>query len=267
MTEEQFLQAVEDESSTLEEAIEKRRKARAKRQGVSSPLGDEIGTLESTAEPSINEAPAEEVVEEDEESSLVKPKRKSRSKRRRSVPVAEDQNGLDEAVDEEGTAAEVKEPEKKKPKLKIKLTLKNDPLTPEESETNGVANSKVDKSKQSKTKKTKKAQNELLPVVENLLALMREQIDETDEHPRTTIFEKLPSKRDYPDYYTLIKHPIALDIVLRNAKKGQYNSLEDVKQDLQVMYDNAKFYNEEGSWVYNDAEKLNEFTDQWFENN
>lgn len=267
LTEEQFLQAVEDESSTLEEAIEKRRKARAKRQGVSSPLGDEIGTLESTAEPSVNEAPAEEVLAEDEESSLVKPKRKSRSKRKRSVPVSEDQNGLDEAVDEEGIAAEVKEPEKKKPKLKIKLTLKNDPLTPEESETNGAANSKVEKSKQSKTKKTKKAQNELLPVVENLLALMREQIDETDEHPRTTIFEKLPSRRDYPDYYTLIKHPVALDIVLRNAKKGQYNSLEDVKQDLQVMYDNAKFYNEEGSWVYNDAEKLNEFTDQWFENN
>lgn len=266
LTEEQFLQAVEDDSSTLEEAIEKRREARAKRQGVKSSLGDEIGTLESTPEPSVKESPADEILHEEEPISPDNSKRKSRSKRKRVAPAVEDVDQLDQVAEGADAAAEVKQPDKKKPKLKIKLTLKNDPLTPEESESNGLAQPKADKTKP-KPKKGKKAQNDILPLVENLLALMREQIDEADEHPRTTIFEKLPSRKDYPDYFTLIKQPIALDVVLRNAKKGQYNSLQDVQQDLQVMYDNAKFYNEEGSWVFNDAEKLNEYTDQWFENN
>lgn len=265
LTEEQFLQAVEDESSTLEEAIAKRREARAKRRGTKNGPEDEIDTLESTPEAAVKPPPADELPEEHEEAPAPRPKRKSRSKRKREVPDVDDQDGLEETTDKEAVAAEAQQPDKKKPKLKIKLTLKNDPLTPEESESNGVSSAKADKSKRPKPKKAKKPQNEVLPIVEELLASMREQADDADEHLLTAMFEKLPSKRDYPDYYTLIKQPVALDVILRNAKKGQYNSLEDVKQELQVMYDNAKFYNEEGSWVYNDAVKLNEFTNQWFE--
>uniref|UniRef100_UPI0012D70712 Nuclear protein STH1/NPS1 n=1 Tax=Saccharomyces cerevisiae (strain ATCC 204508 / S288c) TaxID=559292 RepID=UPI0012D70712 len=104
----------------------------------------------------------------------------------------------------------------------------------------------------------------IFPTVEKLVEEMREQLDEVDSHPRTSIFEKLPSKRDYPDYFKVIEKPMAIDIILKNCKNGTYKTLEEVRQALQTMFENARFYNEEGSWVYVDADKLNEFTDEWF---
>lgn len=262
LTEEQFLQAVEDESSTLEEAIQKRREARAKRQRIPTS-GDEIDTLETTPEPDMKEPLEGELPAA--EPTTAELKRRSRSKRKRDSPIIDGDGHIEDAYVEDKIEAESNQREKKKPKLKIKLTLKNEDHPPaDETRADGPAPKKTTKSKSSKSKKAKKPQNNLLPVIEDLLDQMRQQTDESDGHPLTTIFEKLPSKRDYPDYFTLIKQPVALETIMRNAKKGQYGSLEDVKNDLQVMYDNARFYNEEGSWVYNDADKLNEFTDQWF---
>ena len=93
---------------------------------------------------------------------------------------------------------------------------------------------------------------------------MREQLDDTDGHPLTGIFEQLPSKKLYPDYYVIIQNPMALETILRKCKRGEYKNLSEVKEDMQTMFNNARFYNEEGSWVYNDADKLNEFVNQWF---
>lgn len=264
LTEEQFLQAVEDESSTLEEAIKKRREARAKRQKAAGHE-DEIDTLESTPESNIKEPVDGEVVPPAEEYSPEKSeaKKRARSKRKRTSPAVDGDGYIDEIPEEDKIDTEAKQPDKKKPKLKIKLTLKSEDQPPQD-EADDSVKPKANKAKSSKAKKAKKPQNDILPLVEDLLAQMRAEIDEADEHPRTTIFEKLPSKRDYPDYFKLIKQPVALDTILRSAKKGQYATLDDVKRDLQVMFDNARFYNEEGSWVYNDADKLNEFTDQWF---
>lgn len=274
LTEEQFLQAVEDESSTLEEAIEKRREARVKRQSNKLQNDEELDTLDNTPEPIVEETSFAEAsndlaVEEEDSTKKIILKRKGRGRKKRTITAVEDEVPvIEEELKEEIVVKEVKEPEKKKPKLKIKLTLKNEPPTPEESESNGTTNIKEQTEKPLKAKKGRKIQtNDIMPIVEKLVALMREQLDETDEHPRTTIFEKLPSKRDYPDYYSVIEKPVALDTIIKNSKKGVYKTLDEVKQDLQLMYDNARFYNEEGSWVYKDANMLNEFTNKWFEMN
>lgn len=272
LTEEQFLQAVEDENSTLEEAIRKRREARAKRQGKHT--NQEGGQEENGG---LVEDPAEEPAEaitadntqhddtdepfepdEDVDGPKINPKQRSRSRRKRSSSVAVID---DDAVDSVEVKAndDAPEPEKKKPRLKIKLNLKKTPPTSDNGENN-------DKKLDNKSKKSKKQEiNELVSRVNTLFAEMREQVDETDGHPLTSIFEKLPSKKEYPDYYAVIEKPVALDIIIRNAKKGNYKSLDDVKRDLQQMYNNARFYNEEGSWVYNDATSLENFTNKWFD--
>ena len=74
----------------------------------------------------------------------------------------------------------------------------------------------------------------------------------------------LPSRTDYPDYYKLIKKPVSIEKILLGANKRSFKSIEDVKTKFDTMFSNAKFYNEENSWVYNDATALNEFTDKWF---
>lgn len=69
-------------------------------------------------------------------------------------------------------------------------------------------------------------------------------------------FMRLPSKRQYPDYYALIKHPIALDDIKSKLESREYASLQDVLQDLETCFRNAKRYNMKDSQIFKDAKFL-----------
>lgn len=69
----------------------------------------------------------------------------------------------------------------------------------------------------------------------------------------STIFMKLPSKTDYPDYYDVIKKPMDLDKIGTKLKNNQYESLDDLLSDLVLVFDNACKYNEPDSQLYKDA--------------
>lgn len=73
---------------------------------------------------------------------------------------------------------------------------------------------------------------------------------------RVLPFERLPDKGVEKDYYVVIKNPIALDGIKRNYKRKKYGSIEQVMADLDLLFENAKAYNEEGSEVYEDAVEL-----------
>jgi chromatin structure-remodeling complex subunit RSC1/2 len=73
---------------------------------------------------------------------------------------------------------------------------------------------------------------------------------------RVLPFERLPDKGVEKDYYAVIKSPIALDGIKRNYKRKKYNSVDQVMADLDLLFENAKTYNEEGSIVYEDAVEL-----------
>ncbi|CCC68738.1 hypothetical protein NCAS_0B06540 [Naumovozyma castellii] len=284
LTEEQFLEAVENEDETLEGAIQKRREARERRQRSKQEKDLGIRTLENT--PEVDAAiPDDKVENEDlpdgpEEPAIPQePKRKTRKRKAKEAVEHVEHDASLENHDETSISEAT---ENKRPKLKIKLTMKrgkkeesvssndadqlngngkgtiNEDVEPEKT-SNKVNNTKA------KGKKAKKSlASECTPVVEKLLAIMREQLDDTDGHPLTGIFEQLPSKKLYPDYYVIIQNPMALETILRKCKRGEYKNLSEVKEDMQTMFNNARFYNEEGSWVYNDADKLNEFVNQWF---
>ncbi|KAJ2557536.1 ATP-dependent DNA helicase Snf21, partial [Coemansia sp. RSA 1933] len=72
-------------------------------------------------------------------------------------------------------------------------------------------------------------------------------------HRRCDLFLELPSKRDYPDYYVIIRQPIAMKAIRRNVKAHRYASVHDFHRDWLRMFNNARTYNEEGSVVYQDA--------------
>ena len=69
-------------------------------------------------------------------------------------------------------------------------------------------------------------------------------------------FQKLPSKKQYPDYYALIKRPIALDEIGKRLERGEYASLEAVKADFDTCFKNAKKYNMKDSQIWLDAKAL-----------
>lgn len=70
---------------------------------------------------------------------------------------------------------------------------------------------------------------------------------------RSYPFEKLPEKRDYPEYYQEIARPIALDTIKKNIKRRKYDTVESYLNDMNLMFANARQFNMEGSQIYNDA--------------
>ncbi|WRT63636.1 uncharacterized protein IL334_000559 [Kwoniella shivajii] len=68
------------------------------------------------------------------------------------------------------------------------------------------------------------------------------------------------SKRDYPDYYVVIAQPIALSQIKTKIGKPGYTPL-NLKSDMHLLWNNAKTYNQEGSWVYDAALDSQEYFD------
>jgi len=80
----------------------------------------------------------------------------------------------------------------------------------------------------------------------------------TDEtgRKRCELFKDLPDKKDYPDYYVAIKHPISMNQIRKRISSTHYRSIAQFRDDWQLMFGNARTYNQEGSWVYVDAEEM-----------
>lgn len=84
----------------------------------------------------------------------------------------------------------------------------------------------------------------------------KQEDDEEDELPKRLIigpFVKLPSKRDYGDYYQFIKNPICMNQIQAKIKKEEYNCLDDMRKDVTLMCNNCRTYNDDGSLLYADA--------------
>ncbi|PPQ90452.1 hypothetical protein CVT25_014970 [Psilocybe cyanescens] len=79
--------------------------------------------------------------------------------------------------------------------------------------------------------------------------------DETGRK-RCDLFREPPDRRDYPDYYQLIKVPMALSILRKRASSNYYKSVQTYRDDFHLMFSNARTYNQEGSWVYIDADEM-----------
>ncbi|XP_055068904.2 polybromo 1, like isoform X2 [Misgurnus anguillicaudatus] len=80
----------------------------------------------------------------------------------------------------------------------------------------------------------------------------------TDPSGRTIseLFQKLPSKLHYPDYYAVIKEPIDLRSVAQKIQAGHYKSIGAMAKDIDLLTKNAKTYNEPGSQVFKDANTI-----------
>ncbi|NP_001392489.1 protein polybromo-1 isoform 71 [Homo sapiens] len=69
-------------------------------------------------------------------------------------------------------------------------------------------------------------------------------------------FYHLPSKKKYPDYYQQIKMPISLQQIRTKLKNQEYETLDHLECDLNLMFENAKRYNVPNSAIYKRVLKL-----------
>ncbi|KAF2650142.1 Bromodomain-containing protein [Lophiostoma macrostomum CBS 122681] len=81
--------------------------------------------------------------------------------------------------------------------------------------------------------------------------------------PIATHFLTLPDKKQLPEYYDVIKLPIAIDTMEDKLKRGAYPSLAQVESDCKRLVNNAKVFNDKKSLVYEDAERLRKTASNW----
>lgn len=95
----------------------------------------------------------------------------------------------------------------------------------------------------------------LKEVLEQLLEAV---VSHTDPSGRlvSELFQKMPSKMHYPDYYAIIKEPIDLRMIAQRIQIGYYKSVNAMAKDIDLMAKNAKTYNEPGSQVFKDANTI-----------
>jgi ATP-dependent helicase STH1/SNF2 len=79
------------------------------------------------------------------------------------------------------------------------------------------------------------------------------------------LYPFLMNLKDYPDYYQLITHPIAMSHLRKRANSGHYKTVQAFRDDWKLMFNNARTYNQEGSWVYIDAEEMEKVFNATFE--
>ncbi|KAJ3603207.1 hypothetical protein NHX12_030950 [Muraenolepis orangiensis] len=95
----------------------------------------------------------------------------------------------------------------------------------------------------------------LTPLQQKLSELYEAVKNFTDKRGRrlSTIFLRLPSRAELPDYYLAIKKPVDMEKVKSHMLANKYQDVDALVEDLVLMFNNACTYNEPESLIYRDA--------------
>ena len=74
-------------------------------------------------------------------------------------------------------------------------------------------------------------------------------IKRSDGTSLAELFKKKPDRAIFPDYYIIVPNPISLKEIMDKLKKFEYASIGEIDDDFRLMCDNARMYNEDGSFV------------------
>ena len=86
-----------------------------------------------------------------------------------------------------------------------------------------------------------------------------ESSDDDDDPPTRGIidpFIKLVPRNQYPDYYMIIKQPISMDMIKKKINKEEYSNLREFRNDIRLLCNNARTYNEDTSIIFQDANDI-----------
>ncbi|KAG1837895.1 hypothetical protein C8R48DRAFT_782563 [Suillus tomentosus] len=75
-----------------------------------------------------------------------------------------------------------------------------------------------------------------------LRARLQKVVDKADEETHrvfSNVFMEMPSKKDYPMYYTQIKRPMCIETVFKHLKRKEYQTSLDFANDVELVFPNA----------------------------
>lgn len=266
LTEDQFLEAVDQDADALDEVIKKKRERQQLREQKKRQKkeNENTATPEPQTQSELEQEPKLETVTKSP--SPVKPESTT------NTPVESSElTSVKSKLDSKPAPA--KKSEKRK-RAKAEAESEAKTLTTTNGTSNGNGNSngytpeddpipkKVNTGKSSKSETaTKRLQfkSTALELISELRA-----IKDQDGRSQSELFEELPDKTYYPDYYQLVKKPIAITTIVKRVERGVYKDFEAIRKDVELMRDNAYIYNEPSSFVCTDASALLEVAQKWF---
>lgn len=67
------------------------------------------------------------------------------------------------------------------------------------------------------------------------------------------VFIQLPSRKELPEYYELIRKPVDFRKIKERIRSHKYRGLNDLEKDVMLLCQNAQTFNLEGSLIYEDS--------------
>ncbi|XP_064296076.1 probable global transcription activator SNF2L2 [Phalacrocorax carbo] len=67
------------------------------------------------------------------------------------------------------------------------------------------------------------------------------------------VFIQLPSRKELPEYYELIRKPVDFKKIKERIRNHKYRNLSDLEKDVMLLCHNAQTFNLEGSQIYEDS--------------
>nr|XP_015195476.1 PREDICTED: probable global transcription activator SNF2L2 isoform X5 [Lepisosteus oculatus] len=67
------------------------------------------------------------------------------------------------------------------------------------------------------------------------------------------VFIQLPSRKELPEYYELIRKPVDFRKIKERVRNHKYRSIGDLEKDVMLLCHNAQTFNLEGSQIYEDS--------------
>ena len=86
--------------------------------------------------------------------------------------------------------------------------------------------------------------SDLTEFLEELFGAVMTTGDSSDpDRMLNTVFQLLPSRKRYPEYFELIKEPMDLKMCAEKIQKNKYKDICELEKDLQLLFTNAQTFN------------------------
>merc|ERR1711990_661745 len=101
-------------------------------------------------------------------------------------------------------------------------------------------------------KKKKKGSKTLRKKMKKLIEVVM-QYEDSDGRVLSEPFYKLPSRKELPDYYEIIKKPVDIAKIQQRIDDEKYEDMSALQKDFMQLCTNTQQYNEDGSLIFEDS--------------
>merc|ERR1712233_173157 len=100
--------------------------------------------------------------------------------------------------------------------------------------------------------KKKKGNKKMIKKMKKLLEVVM-QYEDSDGRILSEPFYKLPSRKELPDYYEIIRKPVDIAKIQKRIEEFSYEDMNALEKDFMLMCKNTQQYNEDGSLIFEDS--------------